>query len=950
MSTEMLQNYRPPNLSAEAMSAATAMPEVPGVSQRGSMEPLDAPGTMIAHFEVIRELGRGGMGRVVLARDTKLARLVALKFLSLQGGDLAQRFVVEARATARCQHENIVVIYEVDEWQGSPYMALEYLEGFSMKDALEAGTMSLAQTVEIMKKVCRALVRAHSFNMVHCDLKPDNILLTKDGSVKVLDFGIARISGGADQAAVAAISQDLVRGLGGVTIDDNTVCGTPPYMSFEQWGLGEIDHRTDIWAMGIIFWEALTSQHPLPNLTTESILASAVNIDEPLPSLASVAPHLPNDIVVAVDRCLNKRKDGRFASAAELLETLEALTPSRASKRNEDEVCPYPGLSAYQQEDADRFFGRQREVASVVGRLADHPLIALAGPSGVGKSSFLRAGLVPALKAASAWDVVIARPGRSPLLNLVTAVDALWRHDSKVGPMVADIDSIIERCKDEPGYLSGLIRAHAKRKQVRVLIFVDQFEELYTQGDDKERALFAAVLLGAADDVSSPIRVVMSIRSDFIDRAGEHPALLQRITNGVVFLQPLSHAGIADALTQPLAQVGYRFESDDLVRDMIGSLRNVSGALPLLQFAAASLWDRRDRSQRLLTRAAYDELGGIGGALANHAEGLVRALPSAQQSLLRSVMLRLVTPDGTRAIVARTDLEAIDDNVAALLDQMITARLLTTDVDGADAHVELIHESLVTHWPSLRRWRDDQSEDAAFLHELQPAARQWEQRDRAKGLLWAGSAAVDAQNFLDSFVGDLPKRERDFLEATIRESKRQQRRRKWMLVGGFSVLLGLVAAASVALIVVRGAQRDATSQRDTAQRETARATAAESAAKARLDEVQREQQLRLAADARRAEAEKATKQAETDKQATAVSLQTAETQVAQSQDELEKQNRKLKDTVRQAVAARQRADEATAKAEAAQVALAKKLEDERAENAKLKKAAGKLVGAGGLIR
>jgi hypothetical protein len=910
----------------------------------------EAPGTMIQHFEVIRELGRGGMGRVMLARDTKLARLVALKFLGIRGGTVAQRFVVEARATARCQHENIVVIYEVDEWCGSPYMALEYLEGISMKTLLEQGPVPIAQTIEILKKVCRALVRAHSFNMVHCDLKPDNILITKDGSVKVLDFGIARISGGADQAAVAAIHQELARGLHGLGGDENTVSGTPPYMSFEQWGIGEIDHRTDIWAMGIIMWEALCGEHPLPSLSTESILASAIALDEPLPSLATVAPHLPPEIIAIADRCLVKRKEGRYGSASELLAALEAASTVRVARRVTAEDCPYPGLAAYQEDDADRFFGREREVAAVISRLADHPLIALAGPSGVGKSSFLRAGVVPALKAASPWDVAIARPGRSPLANLVTAVDAFWRHDSEVEPTLLDLDAIIERCKAEPGYLGGILRAHAKRRNTRILLFIDQFEELFTQTTSEERAHFAAVLLGAADDVSAPIRVVLSIRSDFIDRAAEVPALLDQITKGVVFLQPLSQAGIADALTQPLAQVDYAFESDELVTDMIHALRGVSGALPLLQFAAASLWDRRDRVQRKLTRTAFEELGGIAGALANHAEALVRALPSAQQTLLKAIMLRLVTPEGTRATVERSELEAIDAAapVAALLDQMIGARLLTTDVEGANPRVELIHESLVTHWPSLRRWREDHSEDASFLHELRPAAKQWDQRGRPKGLLWAGDAAKEAELFLRRYTGELSTRERDFLKAAARELRGQQRRKKMLVVSGFALLMGLVAAAAVALVIVRRAQHDATAQRDTAQREAQRALLAENEAKQHLDEVQSEQRLRQAADAQRAQAEVAAQRAEADKQSTQVSLTDAESKVAAGENELERKNRLLQASLKEALAARARADQAVAAAEAAKAALAKRLEAEQAEVAKLKKDAGKLVSGGGL--
>ena len=303
---------------------------------------------MVQQFEVIREIGRGGMGTVLLARDNKLARLVALKFLGVTGGDLAPRFIVEARATASCSHENIVVIYQVDEWQGAPYMALEYLEGVTLEELLAKERPSMPRVVEIMTAGARALVRAHSLGLVHCDLKPANILLTRDGTIKVLDFGIARIvkDAGKDQR-LAAIHRELSRGLN-LTIEDTGVSGTLPYMSFEQWGLGEIDHRTDIWAVGIILWEALAGLHPLGKVSMETIMESVATIDTPLPSLASVAPQLPEPLIAIVDRCLAKDKLGRFANTSELLAALEQLHFVRRDSHRSDDESPFLGMAAFQ--------------------------------------------------------------------------------------------------------------------------------------------------------------------------------------------------------------------------------------------------------------------------------------------------------------------------------------------------------------------------------------------------------------------------------------------------------------------------------------------------------------------------------------------------------------------------------------------------------------------------
>ncbi len=165
----------------------------PGSGSDGALPP---PGTRIGSYELIRELGRGGMGAVFMARDTKLGRRVAIKFLHNNQPDLTARFILEARATARCNHENIVVIHEVDEHDGYPFMVLEYLQGSSLATLLDR-PLPPQRAVELMVPVIRALACAHEHNIIHRDLKLDNIFVTDTGAVKVLDFGIAKLARGA---------------------------------------------------------------------------------------------------------------------------------------------------------------------------------------------------------------------------------------------------------------------------------------------------------------------------------------------------------------------------------------------------------------------------------------------------------------------------------------------------------------------------------------------------------------------------------------------------------------------------------------------------------------------------------------------------------------------------------------------------------------------------------
>ena len=892
----------------------THVPTVPpGTGPTGSTVELTR-GTRVNQFELIRELGRGGMGQVFLARDTRLARLVALKFLGLTSEELTRRFLVEARATARCQHENIVVIYEADEWQGKPYLALEYLEGEPLARTLAGKTLPPARAIEIMVPVVRALVRAHELAIVHCDLKPDNIYLTGDGVVKVLDFGIARLFAGPEgRPAAPDASADLE------ATEPHGISGTLPYMSPEQWGADEIDHRTDLWAIGIVFWEMLTGRHPLDPVTTQRLWQAAASLDEPMPRIATAMPDVPSALEAIIDRCLAKRKADRFAGARELLEALEPLLPGRHGRRLEEGENPYPGMTAFQESDADRFFGRGRDVAHMVARMADHPLVGVVAPSGVGKSSFVRAGVIPALRAAQGsdeWEVFVTRPGRSPLASLAALLQ----------PIAGDPQALLARLRAEPGILGTLLRSRARQKRERILLFVDQFEELYTLcGDAEERLAYTACLAGVADDPATPLRVAVSMRSDFLDRAAEDRVFMDRLTRGLLFLPPIDREGMREALVEPLAMVGCSFEREAMVADMLDSLAGAPGALPLLQFTASMLWDARDRTRRVLTETSYQAIGGVAGALATHADNVLAAMSPDRQKLARAVLLRLVTSDGTRAIVDVAELTGLAPDpgeVRAVVDQLVQARLLVVQAREEGPVVEIVHESLITRWPTLRRWIEETAEDAAFLEQLRGAAKQWQARGRPAGLLWRGEAIEDARTFARRYKGQLPARERAFLDAVLELGTRAARRRRGLVIGAFVVLVGLVAAAAVALVSIREAERTAREQRGVAMREMTRAQEAEAQVLSQMDTIKAQLATIQEKEAERARAEEETAAATQE-------LSAAETIVAQSRESLEAANQRLKKALETARTAQREAEQATRRAEAAAARLEELLDKER---------------------
>jgi serine/threonine protein kinase len=865
---------------ARTATPVSGVSSTPYASPASSADYDDGPaalpnaGTRIGKYELIRELGRGGMGAVYLARDTQLGRRVAIKFLQNVQKELRDRFQVEAQATASMSHENIVTIYDYGEHAGNPFMVLEFLQGSPLSSLLGEGQrLPPGRTVEIMAKVATALVAAHQHQIVHRDLKPDNIFLTDAGGIKVLDFGIAKLVsqpqgtglGVPSMAARLAASQQDDERTGPTGNTELTragaLIGTIPYMSPEQWmGVG-VDHRTDIWAVGILMFKMVAGRHPLAPLRGQQLMVTAM-LDQPMPSVRDAVPDLPDGLARIIDRCLRKRKEERFGSAQELLEALEPLMPGRFARNLRVDESPYTGLSAFQESDAARFFGRTREIAAMVTRLRDQPLVGVVGPSGVGKSSFVRAGVVPALKhSGEPWETVVIRPGRNPMAALATVAASLVSSTNSnsgagtntgvssttLAEEINEQQTYLKRLQHEPGFLGTLLRSRARRRQQRVLLFIDQFEELYTlTPDPAERLAFTACLSGVADDATTPLRVVLSIRSDFLDRVAEDQRFMAELSQGLFFLMPPGRDALREAIVMPAEMAGHRFETENMVRHMIDTLANTSGALPLLQFTATKLWEARDRGQKLLTEESYRAIGGTEGALASHADAVLNELPPQDQNLVRAIFLRLVTPERTRAIVSVAELRDLAQDVnevQRIIEQLVFARLLvvqTGDAQGGGS-VEIVHESLLHTWPRLRIWLDENQDDAAFLDQLRTAARQWHAKGRPGGLVWRGEAAEEARRFVRRYRGTLSKLEQDYLAAVMRLGARSTRIRRAAVAVAMLGLTVVAAGSTAAMVRISRAEKNATAQ-------AAAAVAAEAKVREQYGELQDSMEKQKAAE------------------------------------------------------------------------------------------------------
>jgi WD40 repeat protein/predicted Ser/Thr protein kinase len=820
---------------------------------------LPGAGDIIGHYEIIRELGRGGMGVVYLARDTRLARRVAVKYLLAGSGKASSRLLAEARATARCHHENIVVIHDVDEHRGHPFMVLEYLQGRTLRQLLDEERMPARRVVELMIPVARALDRAHQHGIVHRDLKPANVFVTDEGVVKVLDFGLAKILADHGGESASGHPIPLAPAHRAPLTQTGALVGSLPYMSPEQVrGIPfDIDHQSDIWAAGIMLYELLLGEHPMAPLDEEKLRDLAYG----WATLPNPHVRLPENGELAdiIDRCLLADKSERMPSAGALLAELEALASGREPGEPRGDASPFAGLAAFQEHDAARFHGRSYEIAGLVTRLRSQPLVAVAGPSGAGKSSLLRAGVIPALKQSQAgWQALIVRPGRQPLAVLADVLSRLSDTAAQLGR-----DELAARLRDEPGLLGAELRRWARHNAGRVVIVVDQFEELYTLGaDSEERAAFVACLAGVADDAASPLRVALSIRSDFIDRLAENRPFMTEVTAGLVFLAPPGRESLREALTAPVHAAGYEFESPELVDLVLDALDATPGALPLLQFTASRLWELRDPARRLLTVDSYHAIGGMSGALASHADAVLAAMSRTEQALVRTVFERLVTPERTRAVVELAELRELGGDAgqstqAPNLIEQVTGRLadarlvvIETGQDGRGSTVEIIHESLIDGWPRLGQWLEEDQEAARFRARVQAAAREWDQHGRSEDLLWRGQAAADAGQWLERWrdraepgprsgpdgavhppMAELGAREQQYLQAVVDLASRARLRRRRIATAGFT-FLGAIALL-VAFLAVR-ASREATNAEAQAREAARQATLAEDqAARAR---------------------------------------------------------------------------------------------------------------------
>jgi DNA-binding winged helix-turn-helix (wHTH) protein/WD40 repeat protein len=461
-----------------------------------------------------------------------------------------------------------------------------------------------------------------------------------------------------------------------------------------------------------------------------------------------------------------------------------------------DDRPPYPGLAPFSESDAENFFGREDEIAALWRKIASRRLLAVVGASGVGKSSLVRAGIVA--RAPPGWRAVVCQPGEEPFLAVARAL---------APDVVGDAEEMRRLLAFHDLDVALGVAARWRGRWDEALLVVDQFEELFTLNPEPVRERFAELLRRLVDGAG--IHVLLVLRDDFLLGCHRHPQLAP-IFGDLTPIGPPAGRELRQAVTEPAARRLHGFESESMVDEMVGEVETERGALPLLAFAMSRLWELRDRDRRLLTREAYERIGGVGGALAQHAEATLGAIGEDRLPIVRELFRNLVTAQATRAVRERDELLSVfaEDrrpDAEGVLRALVDARLLTSFEDpaseqatgGTRHRVEVVHESLLSAWPRLERWQVQDAEGALLRDQLRQAARTWHERGRTDDLLWSGSAFREYAVWRERYPGRLSELEEAFGRSMVELAGRRRRRRRLAVTAAIVVLVAVAAALSV---------------------------------------------------------------------------------------------------------------------------------------------------------
>jgi|GEM_PF-880852 len=718
-------------------------------------------------YRLIEPLGAGGAGQVWKAHDLRLSRTVAIKFISPDAQDehAPDRLQNEARVAAALTHPNIATVYELVEDENSFLIVMECVEGETLKSKIERGPMEIKESLEVALQVAEALKAAHSRRLLHCDIKPSNIMVTVDGLVKVLDFGLARTDSferdqnDLSKRSSAPANDRMSRDAQSLR---TIVCGTPGYVSPEQIAGDLLDGRTDIFSLGVVLYEMLAGRLPFTGRDPAQILNSILR-DEPS-QLSAFRDDIPLQMEDLVRRALAKDRAERYETVENFLEALKKLKstlekepasvspvvelrePNTISSPNRIRLSTYHrrwflaagllfasiaglkmavarpngiewaipavliaiailclvvrlsgkaarvapsrtssgsafrGLLPFQEADRRRFFGRDTDTAAVFEMInhGDFRFGVVFGESGCGKTSLLRAGLLPTL-----WE-----HGYVPLYCRAYS-----------DPLAAALEECRKRSnmnvkEDEPPVET--IRRAAKELDATLVIVCDQFEEFFVSHKTAQnRESFLSFLTACYSDAGLPVKILISIRSDFLylissEFEGRIPNPL--MSSRLYHLRNFGEEQAAEIIDRSVNHANLTFEAE-LGRQVARDLAAEGAVLP----SELQIVGERLQSKRISTVRDYKRLGGKEPLVESFLDDIIQSSGDREGSGL--LLRALISDENTRATltlqeIARRTQRTIQ-STEKLLNILIAARLVREIQDETPWRYELIHEYLI---------------------------------------------------------------------------------------------------------------------------------------------------------------------------------------------------------------------------------------------------------------
>ncbi|MGD1698842.1 CHAT domain-containing protein [Dapis sp. BLCC M229] len=457
----------------------------------------------------------------------------------------------------------------------------------------------------------------------------------------------------------------------------------------------------------------------------------------------------------------------------------------------EDDVIPpnpYQGLSAFQEEDSDFFFGQEKFVNKLVEVTHKQPLIAVVGPSGSGKSSVVYAGLVPQLRTEKKWLIESFLPGKEPFLSLAFVLVGQLEPEAGETQKLREATGLARDMQEGRITLSQVVNRILERNHgQQLLLIADQFEELYTLCREKEKQeRFAEVLLTAIREEN--VKLILTLRADFYGYVLSYRPFrdaLQEYTPQL--LSSMKREELQQAIELPAQKSEVQLEAK-LTERILDDVGEEPGNLPLLEFALTRLWSKQEN--RVLTHHAYEEIGGVKKAIANHAEQIFQQLKETEKKQAERIFLQLVRPgegtEDTRRVATRGEVGEDNWNLVSYL-AGYQARLVVTGRREEEDTVEVVHEALIREWGTLQGWIDANREFRTWQERLKVTLREWKKNNNDLGGLLRGVRLSVAEDWLRKRGGEMTEEERNFIQVSFkerdREKKERERRRQLTIIG-----------------------------------------------------------------------------------------------------------------------------------------------------------------------